>query len=105
MRRICCWNNCHEIADGDLPQGWVNLFVYESPQPNLNIFKQKNWHKHRRDGVLCAQHAFMLDRLLMPLPLAFVTDVTNAETPAEGTNQGVVLARAPEPPKTSQTVN
>jgi hypothetical protein len=91
VKRICCWNNCNELADGDLPRGWVNLFVYESPQPDFNIFKPKSWHKHRRDGVLCAQHAFILDRLLLPLP--------------ESADQGVVLDRAPEPPKTSQTMN
>jgi hypothetical protein len=85
VKRICCWNGCNESAGGDLPRGWVNLFVYESPQPDFNIFKPKNWHKHRRDGVLCAQHAFMLDRLLLPLP--------------------VVLNRAPEPPKTSRAMN
>ena len=77
--RICCWNNCSETANGDLPQGWLNLFTYESPHPDLGIFKPKNFHKHRRDGVLCAQHAFMLERLLRPLP--------------EGANQGVVVVR------------
>jgi len=91
MRRICCWNNCTETADGDLPPGWTNLFVYDSPQPDLKIFHQKNWHKHRQDGVLCAQHAFMLERLLRPLP--------------EGANQGVHIAVLPERPKTPQTAN
>ena len=91
MRRICCWNNCTETADGDLPPGWTNLFAYDSPQPDLKIFHQKNWHKHRQDGVLCAQHAFMLERLLRPLP--------------EGANQGVHIVVLPEHPKTPQTAN
>jgi len=91
MRRICCWNNCTETADGDLQPGWTNLFAYDSPQPDLKIFHQKNWHKHRQDGVLCAQHAFMLERLLRPLP--------------EGANQGVHIAVLPERPKTPQTAN
>ena len=76
---ICCWSSCSETASGDLPKGWLYLFCYESPQPDLDIFKPRNFHKHRRDGVLCAQHAFMLERLLRPLP--------------EGANQGVVVVR------------
>jgi hypothetical protein len=89
--RICCWNNCTETAPGDLPQGWVNLFVYESPQPTSKIFERKNWHKHRHDGVLCAQHAFMLERMLRPLPAT--------------AGEGVVVVPAPEPSKTPPTVN
>jgi hypothetical protein len=87
--RICCWTNCTETASGDLPQGWVNLF--ESPQPlGAKAFLPKHFDKHRRDGVLCAQHAFMLDRLLRPLPA--------------DANQGVTVVRS-EPPKSPPTVN
>jgi hypothetical protein len=90
--RICCWNNCTETAEGDLPSGWVNLFVYESPQPlGGKVFLPRHFDKHRRDGVLCAQHAFMLDRLLMPLQT--------------GANQGVTVVRTPETPKSPTTMN
>lgn len=88
---ICCWNNCTETANGDLPQGWVNLFTYESPRPDPNIFKPKNWHKHRRDGVLCAQHARMLEQMLHPLP--------------GRANQGVCVVPAPKRSSTPPTVN
>src|SRR5262245_793939 len=74
---ICCWNGCSDTTRCDMPKVWFYLFCYESPQPDLDVFKPKNFHKHRRDGVLCAQHAFMLERLLRPLP--------------EGANQSVVI--------------
>jgi hypothetical protein len=65
---MCAWNGCSAHVKGDLPSGWLHLFTYEAPRPMLDIFKQRNFHRHRRDGVLCPQHAFMLEQMLKPLP-------------------------------------
>jgi hypothetical protein len=65
---MCAWRGCTERVKGDLlPKGWWRLLCYEAPRPMLNILKPKNWHLHRRDGVLCPEHAFLFDQMLKPL--------------------------------------
>jgi hypothetical protein len=60
----CGWRGCTESFDGFFaPPGWVNLNVYCSPEPILDIRQITDW---RHDKVLCPAHAKALDNLLYP---------------------------------------
>jgi hypothetical protein len=66
---MCAWRGCQQAVEGEqLPKAWWWMVAYESPTPLLDWWKEKHWRKHRRDCVLCPQHAFMLNQMLKPLP-------------------------------------
>jgi hypothetical protein len=59
---LCCWNGCTAVArmdpGADLPEGWVGILTFE---------RELSPTTTTRDGVLCPEHANMLETKLKPI--------------------------------------
>ena len=63
----CAWKGCEESHTKPMPQGWRNVLIWYSPEPESQktIGRIANRTTCDRDIVLCPEHATELDRLLV----------------------------------------
>jgi hypothetical protein len=65
--RACCFNGCgnsFDFKDGGMPKGWQAIVMYGDPQTVLHLGEVRDW---KRDGVLCPEHAEVVQDLMFPL--------------------------------------
>ena len=64
----CAWAGCTESFEGEMPDGWNWLLMYNKPKPDLNLKDLASGYPTFRDAALCPVHSRELDNLLKAMP-------------------------------------